>query len=80
MLDLNSFNKALKLSWVTKYLNDDNSGKWKLLFNFQLRDHVAAEFFRGNVNRKNLIMTIIIIIIQYCAKVTQANFDEFLGF
>ena len=27
MLDLNSFNKALKLSWVSKYLNDNNSGK-----------------------------------------------------
>ena len=25
MLDLNSFNKALKLSWVRKYLNDNNS-------------------------------------------------------
>ena len=31
MLDLNSFNKALKLSWVRKYLNENNSGKWKLL-------------------------------------------------
>ena len=36
MLDLNSFNKALKLFWVRKYLNESNSGKWKLLFDFQL--------------------------------------------
>jgi len=28
MLDLNSFNKALKLSLVRKYLTDNNSGKW----------------------------------------------------
>ena len=34
MLDLNSFKKALKLSWMRKYLNENNSGKWKLLFDF----------------------------------------------
>ena len=27
MLDLNSFNKVFKLSWVRKYLNENNSGK-----------------------------------------------------
>ena len=35
MLDLNSFNKALKLSWVRKYLNENNSGKWKVLAKFE---------------------------------------------
>ena len=54
MIDLNSFNKALKLSWVRKYLNDDNSGKWKLLFDFQLEGYGGAEFFRGNLDRKQV--------------------------
>ena len=54
MLDLNSFNKALTLSWVRKYLNDNNSGKWKLLFDFQLEDYGGAEFFRGNLNRRDV--------------------------
>ena len=54
MLDLNSFNKALKLSWVRKYLNDNNSGKWKLLFDFQLEDYGGVEFFRGNLDRKDV--------------------------
>ena len=54
MLDLNSFNKALKLSWVRKYLNENNSGKWKLLFDFQLEDYGGAEFFRGNLDRKDV--------------------------
>ena len=54
MLDLNSFNKALKLSWVRKYLNDNNSGKWKLLFDFQLQDYGGVEFFRGNLDRKDV--------------------------
>ena len=53
MLDRHSFNKALKLSWVRKYLNDNNSGKWKLLFDFQLEDY-GEEFFRGNLDRKDV--------------------------
>ena len=54
MLDLNTFNKALKLSWVRKYLNDDDSGKWKLLCNFPLIFNGEAEFFRGNLDRKDV--------------------------
>ena len=54
MLDLNSFNKALKLSWVRKYLNENNSGKWKLLFDFQLEDYGGGEFFRGNLDKKDV--------------------------
>ena len=54
MIDINSFNKALKLSLVRKYLNNDNSAKWKLLFDFQLQDYGGSEFFRCNLNRKDL--------------------------
>ena len=54
MLDLNAFNKALKLSWVRKYLNDDDSGKWKLLCDFPLIFNGGAEFFRGNFDRKDV--------------------------
>ena len=28
---------------MRKYLNEDNSGKWKLLFDFQLEDYGGAE-------------------------------------
>ena len=54
MLDLNSFDEALKLSWMRKYLNYNNSGKWKLLFDFQLDDYGGVEFFRGNLDRKDV--------------------------
>ena len=54
MLDLNSFNKAVKLSWVRKYLNDNISVKWKLLFDFQLEGYGGGEFFRGNLYRKDV--------------------------
>ena len=30
MLDIRSFNHALKLKWVKKYLDDNNQAKWKL--------------------------------------------------
>ena len=54
MLDLNSFTKALKLFWVRKYLNENYSGKWKLLFDFQLDDYGGVDFFRGNLDRKDV--------------------------
>ena len=31
MIDIKSFNKALKSTWVKEYLDNDNHGKWKLL-------------------------------------------------
>ena len=30
MIDIKLFNKALKLSWIKKYLDTENHGKWKL--------------------------------------------------
>ena len=33
MLDINSFNRALKSTWITKYFDHTNKGKWKNLFN-----------------------------------------------
>ena len=36
MLDIESFNKALKCSWIKKYLDDNNKGKWKLFMDMEL--------------------------------------------
>ena len=40
MIDITSFNKALncKSTWVKKYLDNDNHGKWKLLFDSDIHD------------------------------------------
>ena len=38
MIDIKLFNKALKLTWVKKYLDNDNHGKWKLHFDSELHD------------------------------------------
>ena len=58
MIDLKSFNKALKLSWVRKYLDKDNNGKWKLLFDSELQEFVGVDFFKSNLNRKDLFKNI----------------------
>ena len=42
MLEIESFNKALKCSWIKKYLDDENKGKWKLFLDLE-----SVERFRG---------------------------------
>ena len=39
---------------MRKYLNENNSGNWKLLFDFQLEDYGVAVFLRGNLDRKDV--------------------------
>ena len=36
MIDIASFNQALKMKWVKSYLDDQDTGKWKLFFNHRL--------------------------------------------
>ena len=54
MIDLISFNKALKSTWVKKYLDPENHGKWKLFFDWQLQHYGGPVVFRGNLNRHDL--------------------------
>ena len=41
MIDLCSFNKSLKTTWVKKYLDTTNKGKWKLLFDMELKNYAV---------------------------------------
>ena len=55
MLDLKSFIKALKLSWVRNISTTiimENA--WKLFFDFQLEDYGGVEFFTGNLSGKDV--------------------------
>ena len=38
MLNIFAFNRALKATWITKYLDNNNKGKWKNLFNYSFRE------------------------------------------
>ena len=58
MIDIKIFNKALKSSWVKKYLDPENQGKWKLLFDYELQNLGGVEFFRTNLNKQDLLKTI----------------------
>ncbi|KAL9983207.1 hypothetical protein ACROYT_G005346 [Oculina patagonica] len=50
MIDLCSFNKSLKTTWVKKYLDTTNKGKWKLLFDMKLKNYGCENLFRCNLN------------------------------
>ena len=38
MIDLFSFNKSLKSTWIKKYLDTNNNGKWKLFLDDVLKN------------------------------------------
>ena len=43
-------NKSLKTTWVKKYLDTTNHGKWKFLFDLELENYGRHLIFRGNLN------------------------------
>ena len=54
MIDIKLFNKALKSSWITKYLDSENHGKWKFMFDLELQPFGGEEVFRGNLSKEDL--------------------------
>ena len=55
MLDIKSFNKALKCSWIKKYLDDENKGKWKLFLDLELECLGGKMFFTYNLSKNDLL-------------------------
>ena len=53
MIDIVSFNKALKAAWIRKYLDESNKGKWKLFFDAELEKFGGQTVFRGNLDIKD---------------------------
>ena len=51
---IESFNKAVKSTWVKKYLDNDNHGKWKLLLDSEIHDLGGDVIFNGNLNKSDL--------------------------
>ena len=50
MLDLQSFNRALKGKWIQRYLDPHNKGKGKLFVEFSLTGHDINLLLQGNLN------------------------------
>ena len=54
MIDIQSFNKALKTMSVIKYLDESNLGKWKLFFDNELQNYGGTAVFKGNLKKEDL--------------------------
>ena len=54
MLDIRSFNCALKLKWVKEYLDDNNQAKWKLFFDFFIKHHDGKLLLTGNLKQADV--------------------------
>ena len=55
MLDIESFNEALKCSWIKKYLDDENKGKWKLFLDLELERLGGGMFSTYNLRKNDLL-------------------------
>ena len=53
MIDISSFNKALKSVWIRKCLDESNKEKWKLFFDAELETLGGQTVFRGNLDIKD---------------------------
>ena len=49
MIDLQSFNKSLKIKRIKGYLDDNNKGKWKSFVNHYLEKHGGKLVFSANL-------------------------------
>ena len=54
MLDIQPFNCALKAKWVQKYLDDSNQAKWKLFFDYFIKEHDGKLLLTGNLNQADV--------------------------
>lgn len=58
MIDISSFNKSLKMTWIKKYLDNNNKGKWKIFFDITLQKYGCQNFFSYNLNVKDILSKI----------------------
>ena len=54
MIDIQSFNKSLKMKWVQGYLNNVNHGKWKLFLDFHLQKYRGKVVFLSNLKPQDV--------------------------
>jgi len=58
MVDIATFNKSLKTTWIKKYLDGSNHGKWKEFVDFELRKYGGKLVVNGNPNKRDTLKTI----------------------
>ena len=50
LIDIASFNRSLKATWIKKYLDKENCGIWKSLFDSELDKYGGEVTLTGNLN------------------------------
>ena len=54
MIDISSFNKSLKATWVKKYLDVNNSGSWKTFFDLEFHKFGGDLILHGNLHKGDI--------------------------
>jgi len=58
MIDISSFDKSLKTTWIKKYLDNNSKRKWKIFFDITLKKYGCQNFFSDNLNIRDTLSTI----------------------
>ena len=56
MININVFNQSLKVSWIKKYLDQTNRGKWKFVFDDSLKKYRDEAIFSYNLHKDDIPM------------------------
>ena len=56
MIDIASFNKSPKVTWIQKYLDPENRSKWRVLFDYELERNGGEAILKANLNKKMLTL------------------------
>ena len=79
MIDIQVFSKSLKCTWIKKYLDEENQGKWKYFFDLELQRHGGSIALTSNLNKKDTIENLGIkncFIKETLLIWAEVNFDE----
>ena len=52
MIDIVSFNRSLKATWIKRYLDKENCGSWKSFFDLELEKYGGEVTLTGNLDIK----------------------------
>ena len=79
MIDIQVLSKSLKATWIKKYLDEENRGKWKYFFDLELERHGGSIVLTSNLNKKDTIENLKIkncFIKETLLIWAEVNFDE----
>ena len=79
MLDIASFNKALKITWIKKYLDNENQGKWKIFLNRELKNQGNELTLISNLNKKDMAKSLNIsdpFLKEICETWVEINYED----